>query len=184
MGNKNLVTGLLVVGLFCTLSISVFSQANAKMNLRYATWDPPHHEMRKFGVDLWVKSIGKVTSGRVNVRMLTKGLGAPPAYHDFIKDGAIDVAHIIPAYTPGRFLLHKLAEFPFLTDSAQARTVAYWRVYKKYFEKADEARGMKLLTFWVHGPGLIHNNIRPVKSLSNIKGLKLRGSQRTIKRGN
>jgi TRAP-type transport system periplasmic protein len=132
--------------------------------------------MRKFGVDVWVKSIGKVTEGRVNVRMLTKGLGAPPAYHDFIKDGAIDVAHIIPAYTPGRFLLHKMAEFPFLTDSAKARTVAYWRVYEKHFANVGEAKGMKLMTFWVHGPGLIHNNKRPVTKMSQLKGLKLRVS--------
>jgi TRAP-type C4-dicarboxylate transport system substrate-binding protein len=176
MFSKKPTTALVAAVAFCGVAMATFSAAQAEMNLRYATWDPPHHEMRKFGVDVWVKSIGKVTEGRVNVKMLTKGLGAPPAYHDFIKDGAIDVAHIIPAYTPGRFLLHKLAEFPFLTDSAQARTVAYWRVYKKYFEKADEARGMKLMTFWAHGPGLIHNNVRPVKSLADIKGLKLRVS--------
>ncbi len=176
MASKTIISNLAVAAAFCAMALSGFSQAQAEMKLRYATWDPPHHEMRKFGVDLWIKSIGKVTNGRVKVRMLTKGLGAPPAYHDFIKDGAIDVAHIIPAYTPGRFVLHKLAEFPFLTDSARARTVAYWRVYKKHFEKADEARDMKLLTFWVHGPGLIHNYVRPVASMKDIKGLKLRVS--------
>ncbi len=150
--------------------------AEAQQKLRYATWDPPHHEMRKFGVDLWVKSIGEVTKGRVSVRMLAKGLGAPPAYHDFIKEGAIDVAHIIPAYTPGRFLLHKMAEFPFLTNSAKARTVGYWRVYEKHFKQANEAAGMKLMTFWVHGPGLIHNSKRPVQAMGDLKGLKLRVS--------
>lgn len=163
------------------VAVSTFgATVQAQINLRYATWDPPHHEMRKFGVDLWVKSIGEVTEGRVNVKMLTKGLGAPPAYHDFIKDGAIDVAHIIPGYTPGRFVLHQLAEFPFVTDSAKARTVAYWRVYKKHFEKVDEARGMKLLTVWVHGPGLIHNSKRPIEKFDDLKGLKLRVSNDTI----
>ncbi len=168
---KFLIAAIAFIGIIVTS----FS-AHAQTNLRYATWDPPHHEMRKFGVDLWVKSIGEVTEGRVNVRMLTKGLGAPPAYHDFIKDGAIDVAHIIPAYTPGRFALHKLAEFPFLSDSAKARTVAYWRVYEKHFQQADEARGMKLMTVWVHGPGLIHNSKRPIETLGDLKGLKLRVS--------
>ncbi len=158
------------------LALGGIADAKAGQNLRYATWDPPHHEMRKFGVDVWVKSVGKATGGRVNVRMLTKGLGAPPAYHDFIKGGAIDVAHIIPAYTPGRFLLHKVAEFPFLTNSAKARTVGYWRVYKKHFEQANEAKGMKLLTVWVHGPGLIHNAKRPVNKMGELKGLKLRVS--------
>lgn len=174
---NHFISSVVLAGGVVALSLfpAAIKQVDAQ-NLRYATWDPPHHEMRKFGVDVWVKSIGKVTGGRVNVRMLAKGLGAPPAYHDFIKDGAIDVAHIIPAYTPGRFLLHKMAEFPFLTDSAKARTVAYWRVYKKHFEKAGEAKGMKLMTFWVHGPGLIHNSKRPVTEMSQLKGLKLRVS--------
>ena len=105
--------GLSVVGAIALInSVS----ANAAQNLRYATWDPPHHEWIKFGVDKWIKSIGQVTSGKVNVKKLAKGLGAPPAYHDFIKKGAIDVAHIIPAYTPGRLELHKVAEFPFLAN--------------------------------------------------------------------
>ena len=164
------------VALGFVLGFSLLSHAEAAQNLRYATWDPPHHEWIKFGVDRWIKSVGEVTEGRVKVRKLAKGLGAPPAYHDFIKKGAIDVAHIIPAYTPGRFQLHKIAEFPFLSHSAKARTVAYWRVYAKHFANAGEAQGMKLLNVGVHGPGLIHNTKRPVLKMSDLKGLKLRVS--------
>ena len=76
--------GLSVVGAIALINSGT---ANAAQNLRYATWDPPHHEWIKFGVDKWIKSIGQVTSGRVNVKKLAKGLGAPPAYHDFIKKG-------------------------------------------------------------------------------------------------
>ena len=128
---KILLTSAALIG----IAIGGISNAKAGQDLRYATWDPPQHEWIKFGVDRWIKSIGKVTEGRVNVRKLAKGLGAPPAYHDFIRKGAIDVAHIIPAYTPGRLELHKVAEFPFLAASAKARTVAYWRVYEKHFKK-------------------------------------------------
>lgn len=161
---------------FCGTLLGASAPTQAQMKLRYATWDPPHHEVRRLGIHPWIASVNKITEGRVTIRMLTKGLGAPPAYHDFIKDGAIDVAHIIPAYTPGRFVLHKLAEFPFVSDSAKARTVAYWRVHAKHFAKADEAKGMKLLAVWVHGPGLVHNSKRPITKLADLKGLKLRVS--------
>ena len=43
------------------LALGGIADAKAGQNLRYATWDPPHHEMRKFGVDVWVKSVGKAT---------------------------------------------------------------------------------------------------------------------------
>jgi hypothetical protein len=136
MNNSAGKSTAVIVALGLVLVSSLLSRAEAAQNLRYATWDPPHHEWIKFGVDRWIKSVGEVTEGRVKVRKLAKGLGAPPAYHDFIKKGAIDVAHIIPAYTPGRFQLHKIAEFPFLSHSAKARTVAYWRVYAKHFANA------------------------------------------------
>ncbi|MBL6863990.1 MAG: TRAP transporter substrate-binding protein [Rhodospirillales bacterium] len=169
---KILLTSAALIG----IAIGGISNAKAGQDLRYATWDPPQHEWIKFGVDRWIKSIGKVTEGRVNVRKLAKGLGAPPAYHDFIRKGAIDVAHIIPAYTPGRLELHKVAEFPFLAASAKARTVAYWRVYEKHFKKVNEAKGMKLLNVGVHGGGLIHNTKRPITKMSDLKGMKLRVS--------
>jgi TRAP-type C4-dicarboxylate transport system substrate-binding protein len=162
--------------LIASLATGGISELKAGQNLRYATWDPPQHEWIKFGVDRWIKSIGKVTEGRVNVKKLAKGLGAPPAYYDFIRKGAIDVAHIIPAYTPGRLELHKVAEFPFLAASAKARTVAYWRVYEKHFKKVNEAKGMKLLNVGVHGGGLIHNTKKPITTMSDLKGMKLRVS--------
>jgi TRAP-type transport system periplasmic protein len=171
---KKLTATLAASAALAGLALGGVSDAKAGQTLRYATWDPPTHEVRTLGISRWIKEVAKATEGRVKIKMLTKGLGAPPAYHDFIKDGAIDVAHIIPAYTPGRFLLHKVAEFPFLSNSAKARTVAYWRTYQKHFKKVNEAKGMKLMTIWVHGPGLIHNSKRPVSEMSALKGLKMR----------
>ena len=43
-------------------------------------------------------------------------------------DGLADVAVSIHGYTPGRFVLTSIAEFPFLGDSAEANSVAYQRV--------------------------------------------------------
>lgn len=152
------------------------SSATAETTLRFATWDPVGHEIRRLGMDPYLRAYKDVTGGSVKVKILTKGLGAPPAYQDFITKGAIDIANIIPAYTPGRFLLHKLAEFPFLTDSAEARTVAYWRIHERHFAKVGEAKGMHLLNAYAHGPGMVSNSKRPTNTLSDFKGLKLRVS--------
>ena len=62
------------VALGFVLGISLLSHAEAAQNLRYATWDPPHHEWIKFGVDRWIKSVGEVTDGRVKVKKLAKGV--------------------------------------------------------------------------------------------------------------
>ena len=60
-----LIASVFVLGAMLFLNTD---RAEAGQNLRYATWDPPQHEWIKYGVDRWIKSIGKVTSGRVNVK--------------------------------------------------------------------------------------------------------------------
>ena len=154
--------------------------ALAQVELRYSSWDPPSHEMRANGVHIWAQQVEKVTNGRVKVRILPKPVGAPPAHHDLLIDGAIDAANIIPGYTPGRFLFHKLMEFPFVSDDPEARAVAFWRVHSKFFDKANELAGLKLLGVWCTDGGAIHNQKRPVTSAADLSGLKMRVANDTI----
>jgi len=72
-----------------------------------------------------------------------------------VRDGLVDLSYSVHGYTPGRYTLSKIAEFPFLGDSAIATSVAYQRIYQKHLAKFDEHRGMKVITVFTHGPGNI-----------------------------
>ena len=48
-----------IVALGLVLVFSLLSHAKAAQNLRYATWDPPHHEWIKFGVDRWINPLAR-----------------------------------------------------------------------------------------------------------------------------
>jgi TRAP-type C4-dicarboxylate transport system substrate-binding protein len=170
---------LLAVAGLC-LPFVLSASVSAQVELRYSTWDPPTHEMRANGVHIWAEEVEKVTNGRVKIRFLPKPTGAPPAHYDLLVDGAIDIANIIPGYTPGRFHLHKLMEFPLLTDNPEARAVAFWRVYSKFFEKANEIGDLKLLAVWSTDSGVIHNHRKPITSVADLNGLKLRVANDTI----
>ena len=67
-----------------------------------------------------------------------------------------------------------MAELPFLTRSGEANSVAYWRIFKKVFEPAGMHKDVHTLTMFVHVPGQIYNNKRPINTLEDLKGLKLR----------
>jgi TRAP-type transport system periplasmic protein len=162
------------------LAVGAWNHAYADITLRFSNWDPPTHEVRSMGIEVWAKQVGEVTEGRVKVKILPKPVGIPPAHHDLIRDGAVDAGTIIPSYTPGRFLTHKVVEFPFYTDNAVAQSVAYWRIYVKFFKSAGEHEGLKLLVNYANGPGLIHNNVRPIRTQEDMKGLKLRVSGDSI----
>ena len=103
----------------------------------------------------WIDNVRTATDGRVDIKILAKGLGHPKAYFDIVKNGMAEFGYTCNNYTPGRFVASEGVEIPFLGDTSEAMSVAYWRTYNKYFIKANEYRGVKLLGVMLHGPGQI-----------------------------
>ncbi len=145
-----------------------------KLFLRYSQWIPPGHWSQRALLHKWFREVEKATEGRVDIRATAKGLGAPPRQYQLAVDGIADVVWVTHGYTPGSFPLSEMPELPFMTKSAEANSVAYWRVFKKIFEPAGMHRDVHTLTVFLHVPGQIYNNKRAIGTLEDIKGLKLR----------
>lgn len=156
-----------------TLAImATVSQAETRLTM--SSWLPSGHPLVKDVMVPWAASVEEATEGRVKVLMLPSALGHPKVHYDIARDGQADITYSAHGYTPGRFELYKMVEFPFGGNSAEATSVAYWHVYNKYLKQADEHKGVKLLGLFTHGPGHIHNSKRTVNSASDLEGLKLR----------
>ncbi|MBI3154633.1 MAG: TRAP transporter substrate-binding protein [Burkholderiales bacterium] len=147
--------------------------ASAQITLTLSSWVPQTHLLTKMQLD-WCMEVSKAVAGRIQCNMLPKPVAPAPATFDAVRDGLVDVAFSVHGYTPGRFVMTKLAEVPFLGDSAIASSVAYQRVYERHLAKFDEHKGMKVITVFTHGPGQIFNNKRPVRSLADLDGIKFR----------
>ncbi len=142
--------------------------------LTLSNWLPPSHPVVTDMIMPWAEQVKEATNGRVTINMLAKGLGHPKAHFDIARDGLADVTFSVHGYTPGRFLLTQVAEFPFSGKTSEAMSVAYWTVYNKYFMKANEHEGTKLLGLFTHGPGHIFTTNKAVTSAADLKGLKMR----------
>ena len=145
-----------------------------KLNLRYSQWLPPAHWTQRPLLHKWYKEVAAATDGRVNIQPTAKGLGAPPRQYQLARDGIADVVWVVHGYTPGSFPLSEMVELPFITRSGEANSVAYWRVFKKVLEPAGMHKEVHTLTMFVHVPGQVYNNKRPINALADFKGLKLR----------
>ncbi len=165
-------TRLAVAATLVTLAMA--GTATAETELTLSSWLPPGHPIVKNMILPWGENVKKATDGRVTVKVLAKGLGHPKIHYDIARDGLADVTYSVHGYTPGRFVMTKAVEFPFLSDSAESLSVAYWRVHEKYFAKANEHKDVKLLGVFTHGPGAIHNSKKDIKSVADMKGLKFR----------
>lgn len=148
--------------------------AQADTVLTLSNWLPPSHPLVAEMIVPWTEQVKEATGGRVTVQILAKGLGAPKAHFDIARDGQADVTFSAHGYTPGRFLMSKVAEFPFSGPSAEALSVSYWKVYNKYFAALNEHEGTQLLGLFTHGPGHIHTRDKAVRSAADLKGLKMR----------
>jgi TRAP-type C4-dicarboxylate transport system substrate-binding protein len=156
------------------LLMSIMSTSAMAKQLNFSSWLPPGHPIVADMMIPWMENVKKATDGRVDINLLAKGLGHPKAYFDIVKSGMADVGYTCNAYSPGRFTLSEGVELPFLGNSAEATSVAYWRTYQKYFAKADEYKGVKLLGVMTHGPGQIHNSKLVAQSMADLKGMKFR----------
>jgi TRAP-type C4-dicarboxylate transport system substrate-binding protein len=66
-----------------------------------------------------------------------------------------------------------MAERPGAGETAEINSIAYSRIHWKYFHKAGEYKGVKLLAVWTHGPGQMFTK-KPVGGIADIQGLKIR----------
>lgn len=151
-----------------------WTPAQAQTTLTMSSWLPPSHIITKDMLMGWVKEVEKETQGRVKFNLLPKAVASPPGTFDAIRDGLADVSLSVHGYTPGRFPMTKMAEFPFLGDSAEAISVAYYRTYMKHMAKFDEHKGIVMLGLMTHGPGQIYMTKQKVTSLAELHNQKIR----------
>lgn len=151
--------------------------ANAEqVVLRYTEWLPPTYFMNQHGLYPYFAEIEKVTEGRVKVEVSAAPLGPPPRNYQLAMDGVADLAWGLHGYTPGTFPLSELVELPFHSADAESDSVAYWRVFKEFFEPADMHPGVHTLTVHVQAAGQIYNNKRPILKTEDLAGLKIRAT--------
>jgi TRAP-type C4-dicarboxylate transport system substrate-binding protein len=106
--------------------------------------------------------------------------GKPPELIDQVRSGAADIIWTLPGYTPGRFPIMEVFELPFMSKSAEATSRAAWDYYLKH--GADEFKDYKPLAFHVHDDGFIHTRTKLVKTLEDIRGMKIRAGTRLTAR--
>jgi len=163
-----------LIHLTIALSSFSFTQTYATTTLTMANWLPPSHPLVKNLMVPFSEEISKVTNGSVTVNMLNAPLGHPAAHYDFAVNGIADITFGVQGYTPGRFKTTNLVELPFLGDSAEAISVAYWRTYEAMLKKAGEYDQVKLLSLFAHGPGAIFTKNKPLTEVDALAGVKLR----------
>ena len=162
---------------FFTLAVMALAAlpavAQAQVVLTASSWVPPSHTLTETQKE-WCNLLEQKTAGKAKCNLLPRAVSAPPGTLDAVRNGLADISFTVHGYTPGRFVTTQIAEVPFLGDSAEASSVAFQRIYAKHPAMAEEHKGVKVLTVFTHGPGIVFNTKRPITKADDLSGLKFR----------
>jgi TRAP-type transport system periplasmic protein len=126
----------------------------------------------------WCQKINKESADQIKCKIFPSMQlgGTAPQLFDQVKDGVVDVIWTIPGYTPGRFPVTEIFELPFMMSTPEATSRALWAFQSQV--NAAEFKDVKPLAFHMNGPGNFYTKSRPIKTLADFKGLKMRGATR------
>jgi TRAP-type C4-dicarboxylate transport system substrate-binding protein len=149
------------------------------IDLKFSSPWPPQHPQHTMVIKPWGDKIEKLSGGRVKVTLFPgQALGKAADHYDMAAKGICDIALTNPMYTPGRFHLLSAFWLPFMVTTAEDTSVALWETYEKYFQ--NEFKDVKVLWMYVHAPGQIFTREKPIKTLADLKGMKIRATNPSV----
>ena len=128
----------------------------------------------------WMDKVEKESNGRIKFEAYpAMQLGGTAAQlYDQVKDGVVDIVWTLPGYTAGRFPRLEAFELPFMMNNAEATSMALWDYL--HTVASDDFKETHLLAVNVHGPGVFHSKNKAIKTVNDLRGMKVRGPSRPI----
>jgi len=133
---------------------------------------PATHPVNTNILEPWAKEVAEKTEGRVEIVVHPgNALAAPGDTYDAVVSGVAGMGCVLPAYTPGRFPMSQILEYPFMFTSARQANLTARDMLPILRE--HEYTDTELL--WFGGTDLGHILLKPnARTLADLKGKKLR----------
>ena len=129
----------------------------------------------------WARELEARTNGRVHVELYdgTSPLGGVANQAAQVAAGTADIALGLRGAENERFPRTSVIELPFLVRDAATGSRALWTLFKEG-AFGPEFAGFKVLALFVQNPGLVHTATRPVTTLSDMAGLRMRAPNQPV----
>jgi TRAP-type transport system periplasmic protein len=163
----------LVSALASALAGTLASGAQAQTVITASSWLPPTHIL-SISQSKWCDALAMESSNRMRCNILPRGVAPPPGTYDAVRNGLADISFTVHGYTPSRFTLTQMAELPFLGNYSEPISVAFQRIAAKNPAFNAEHPGVKVISLFTHGPGIVYNTKRPIVKMDDLQGLKFR----------
>lgn len=167
---KRIAAGL--AGLLGLAITTAATSANAT-ELKVSHFMSPMHHMQVRVLEPMAKELAEQTGDSLTFRIFPSGelSKSPAAQWKTALTGVTDIAFGLPGYTTENFPRTMLAVSPGLFETAAEATNAIW---DDIADIAPDYERAKLLALWSTEPAALMTRDKPVRTLADIKGLKIR----------
>ncbi len=154
--------------------------AQQSVTLKFHTFMAPQSAVWLGMHKPWMAKVEQESGGRIKFEAypaMQLG-GTPVQLYDQARDGVVDIIWTLPGNTAGRFPRIEVFELPFMMNNAEATSKAYWEYFQT--QCPDEFKETHVLALHTHGPGMFHSATKPIHSVADLKGMKVRGPTRQV----
>ena len=175
---KHFKMSMLLVIAAIVSGAGVAGAASEVVILKFSHFLPSSTNQHKYLFIPWCDKINKESGGRLKCQIYPSMQlgGTANQLFDQVRDGVADIVWTLPTYQAGRFTKSEVFELPFMIKTSEGGSQALWDYVHKY--SMDEFRGFKLIATHVSDGTQLHLGGRPVKTLEDLKGLKIRATSR------
>ncbi|WDP92291.1 MAG: TRAP transporter substrate-binding protein [Desulfobacter sp.] len=165
-----------VIIVFTLLLFAATLSIAKPITLRFAHQNPATGLSSINCVDPWLNKIEEVTGNRVKIqRYYGQTLSKGKDIWNATKMGIADIGWCFHGYWPGMTPLSDVISLPGLPfKTAEEGSAILWKLYDKFPEIQKEYKDVKVLLFYTSDPYTLITVNKPVKTLEDLKGMKIR----------
>ena len=122
----------------------------------------------------WFNEVLKKTGNELKLTYYNPNTLASLAdVYDSTVSGMIGIGGMDFSRNPGKFPLYTVMELPGMAPNAECGSLVVWELYQKYPEMQKALGDIKVLWEWVSATFQLHTTKKQVKTLADLKGLKI-----------
>lgn len=140
---------------------------------------PAAHIFTEHALMVFMDGVTEATDGRVTFEHYPAGqLGKQADMLDLLKTGVADFAIIGPSYMSGSLPLSSAFELPGMFPDSLVASMSMLNLCRDgaLYDAEFSGHGIKPVVGIAYSPYNICNNVRPIETVSDVKGLTIRGS--------